>query len=344
MRSSRIYLFVGGCLVLLACLLLLDRRPWRGERDVLLDYASSSFDVLTSSSTKLNLEPRTIPVTAIIASVSSDDPAKLQRDSGLRKGDAQIVHVADQPSSQNGLPQNKGNEAMVYLTYLIDHYEGLPEVMIFMHGHRISWHNNALLRRSSALTVNKLRPQTVLERGFVNLACDKALRRAIKPLPGAAGPSILDLSREDWEAEDGGSGLRSQSPKELHRQYTDLWHQLFPSPTHDEPPLSWEYSTGGQFALSRELVHSIPLDRLRFLRDWILQTYLSSRSAGAVFETLWEAVFRDGQFGNTTSFSTSVECYCELYGMCMREDKLPVERVEVLLEAATLMMGHLLDN
>lgn len=310
----------------------------------MLDYASSSFDVLTSSSAKFNPEPRTIPVTAIIASVASDAPIKSQRGSGLRKGDSRIIYVADQPSSQNGLPQNKGNEAMVYLTYLIDHYENLPEVMMFMHSHRKSWHNNALLRRSSALTMNKLRPQAVLERGFVNLACDKVLRRAIKPLPGAPGPSILDLSREDWEAEDGGSRLRSQSPREQHRQYADLWHQLFPSPVHDEPPSSWEYFTGGQFTLSRELVHSLPLDRLHFLRDWILQTHLSSRSAGAVFETLWEAVFRNGQFGNTTSFSTSVECYCELYGMCMREGRLPVERVEVLLEAATLMMGHLLHN
>ncbi|RSL63199.1 hypothetical protein CEP54_005336 [Fusarium duplospermum] len=344
MRLSRTYLFGGVCLILLASFLLLNRRPWRSERDVLLDYASSSFDVLESSSTKLNLEPRTVPVTVVVAAISSDDPTKLHRESGLRKGDSQIIYFADQPSQQNGLPQNKGNEAMVYLTYLIDHYEDLPEVMVFMHGHRISWHNNALLRRGSALAVNNLRPEVVLERGFISLACDKVLRRVIKPLPGAHGPSILDLSREDWEAEDGGSRLRSQSPKELERQYTDLWHQLFPSPKYDAPPSGWQYFTGAQFALSRELFHSIPQDRLRFLRDWILWTNLSSRSAGAVFETLWEAVFRDGHFSNTTSFSTPVVCYCELYGMCSRDDRLPAESVEVSLEAATLMIGHLLDH
>lgn len=30
--------------------------------------------------------------------------------------------------------------------------------------------------------------------------------------------------------------------------------------------------------------------------------------------------------------------------MCMRENRLPVERVEVLLEAPILMIGHSLDN
>ncbi|KAH7134034.1 hypothetical protein EDB81DRAFT_886838 [Dactylonectria macrodidyma] len=104
------------------------------------------------------------------------------------------MYVANKPSSWNYLSQNKGNEAMTYLTYLIDHYDDLPEVMVFMHGHRTAWHNNALIRRSSSLTVNKLRPEAVIQNGFVNLACDKVLQRTIKPVAGALGPSVLDLT------------------------------------------------------------------------------------------------------------------------------------------------------
>ncbi|KAH7150210.1 hypothetical protein B0J13DRAFT_620533 [Dactylonectria estremocensis] len=283
-------------------------------------------------------------MTLIIAAVSSDDSLKLKAESGLRTGDSQLIYVADKPSSHNSLPQNKGNEAMTYLSYMIDHYDELPEVMVFMHGHRTAWHNNALLRRSSSLTVNKLRPEAVIQSGFVNLACDKVLQRTIKPVAGALGPSVLDLTREDWEAEDGGSKLNSQSPEQLYGQYESLWRGLFPMPSDPPPPVQWSYFAGGQFALSRKQLELIPKSRLVFLRDWILQSSLSSKSAGAVFETLWEAVFFQGYFNNTATFSTSAGCYCNLYGLCPKNERLPAERIKELLDAATLMMGHLLDS
>lgn len=39
-----------------------------------------------------------------------------------------------------GLPANKGNEAMAYLTYIIQNYDNLPESMVFIHSHETSWH------------------------------------------------------------------------------------------------------------------------------------------------------------------------------------------------------------
>lgn len=39
-----------------------------------------------------------------------------------------------------GLPANKGNEAMPYLTYIIENYNNLPESMAFIHSHQFSWH------------------------------------------------------------------------------------------------------------------------------------------------------------------------------------------------------------
>jgi hypothetical protein len=37
--------------------------------------------------------------------------------------------------------QIKGNEASAYLEYIINNYENLPDICIFVHGHRNSWHN-----------------------------------------------------------------------------------------------------------------------------------------------------------------------------------------------------------
>lgn len=72
------------------------------------------------------------------------------------------IYRADVPTGEDGLtvPMNKGNEAMVYLTYvfarsclvvvltdsvfryLIDRYWSLPDVIVFMHGGRYQWHND----------------------------------------------------------------------------------------------------------------------------------------------------------------------------------------------------------
>ncbi len=39
-------------------------------------------------------------------------------------------------------PINKGNEATAYMQYIVDHYDTLPEYMLFVHGHEKSWHHN----------------------------------------------------------------------------------------------------------------------------------------------------------------------------------------------------------
>lgn len=52
------------------------------------------------------------------------------------------IYVANDPKAPLHPPRNKGHEVMIYLTYIIDHYEALPDIIIFMHAHRFSHHNN----------------------------------------------------------------------------------------------------------------------------------------------------------------------------------------------------------
>lgn len=73
------------------------------------------------------------------------------------------IYRADVPPGEADLtvPVNKGNEAMVFLTfvylfpdmiprskadidlsYIIDRYDSLPDVVVFMHGGRYQWHND----------------------------------------------------------------------------------------------------------------------------------------------------------------------------------------------------------
>ncbi|MCL5028676.1 MAG: DUF3431 domain-containing protein [Bacteroidetes bacterium] len=43
-------------------------------------------------------------------------------------------------TSGTDMKSNKGFEASVYLKYIIDNYDSLPDYTIFLHGHRNSWH------------------------------------------------------------------------------------------------------------------------------------------------------------------------------------------------------------
>src|SRR6201999_319906 len=67
--------------------------------------------------------------------------------------------------SSGSLPANKGHEGMAYLTYIIDHYDSLPDVVLFFHPHKITWHNNILLDINSAVTIKLISDANVVRQG-----------------------------------------------------------------------------------------------------------------------------------------------------------------------------------
>ena len=46
------------------------------------------------------------------------------------------IYVVNDKTAPLHPPKNKGHEVMVYLSYIIDFYDELPDVSIFMHAHR----------------------------------------------------------------------------------------------------------------------------------------------------------------------------------------------------------------
>ena len=69
------------------------------------------------------------------------------------------------------VPKNKGHEAMVYLAYIIDNYDNLPDTVLFFHPHRTTWHNNALLDLDSKKTIEHLSDVKVARDGYFNARC-----------------------------------------------------------------------------------------------------------------------------------------------------------------------------
>ena len=47
---------------------------------------------------------------------------------------------AEAPNANDQLPVNRGDEAAAYFRYLVDHYDDLPEYVMFVHGHEYAYH------------------------------------------------------------------------------------------------------------------------------------------------------------------------------------------------------------
>jgi hypothetical protein len=56
---------------------------------------------------------------------------------------------------------------MVYLSYIVDHYDNLSDVNMFLHSHRFAWHNNELLGGDSVEMVSRLFAERVQREGFM---------------------------------------------------------------------------------------------------------------------------------------------------------------------------------
>lgn len=56
---------------------------------------------------------------------------------------------------------------MVYLSYIIENYNNLADVNIFMHAHRMAWHNNELLDHDAVQVIARLSAERVQREGYV---------------------------------------------------------------------------------------------------------------------------------------------------------------------------------
>ena len=49
------------------------------------------------------------------------------------------------------MPRNTANEASAFLKFIVDYYDNLPEVMVFLHGHRYAYHQEDVLTLLDAI-------------------------------------------------------------------------------------------------------------------------------------------------------------------------------------------------
>ncbi|KAJ6007379.1 Protein of unknown function DUF3431 [Penicillium herquei] len=203
------------------------------------------------------------------------------------------IYRADVPpgEAEFTVPENKGNEAMVYLTYLIDRYDSLPDVMVFMHGGRYQWHNDNPLY-DSVISIKDLQLPFVRQSGYVNLRCAWAIG-----CPAELEPARYLRERPD----DVGHPTAMEFP--------NGFMELFPG---EEVPEVVGVPCCSQFALSREVVRARGKEEYERMRKWLIESTLDAGISGRIFEYAWHIMF-----GKQSQFCLDMtECYCNTYGYC----------------------------
>jgi hypothetical protein len=198
------------------------------------------------------------------------------------------IYVVNDPTAPLHPPKNKGHEVMVYLSYIIDFYDELPDISIFMHAHRFAWHNNELLDTDAVEMIRRLSPERVTRLGYMNLRCHWD--------PGC--PAWLHPA-----------AIKPDTSKKEEVILAEAWGQLFPL---DPIPTVLAQPCCAQFAVSRDRILSIPKQRFVYLRDWIHRTELSDYLSGRVFEYVWQYIFS----ASPTHCPSMNACYCDGYGVC----------------------------
>lgn len=166
--------------------------------------------------------------------------------------------------------RNKGREANVYLTYIIDYYDELPSTIAFVHSHEDgwprAWHTDAT-DHSNVKSLNSLNTEFVQKNGYANLRC--------LAIPGC--PDEMQPFREPYE-----------EAREEEHAYSKAWRYIF---ENDEVPTVIGTPCCAQFSVSREQVHQRP--RTFYLRahQWLLDADLDDATTGRVFEYMWHIIF-----------------------------------------------------
>ncbi|KAF2012281.1 hypothetical protein BU24DRAFT_426143 [Aaosphaeria arxii CBS 175.79] len=203
-----------------------------------------------------------------------------------------IVYEVDNPDAENKVPQNKGREAMVYLTYIIDHYDKLPDTVLFMHAHRFAWHNNILQGQDSVRMIKSLNHERIARLGYMNVRCHHE--------PGC--PDWIHMDRP------GGDFDFFKKPEEIHWR-RHIWEELHPGAPI---PPSLSGVCCAQFAVTGDRIRQIPLERFIHYRKWLLTTTMDDQFSGRIFEYIWHYIFT----GHEVYCPAQNTCYCDGYGIC----------------------------
>lgn len=260
--SLLIYPFVLAVLLTFVAKLLFGGRP------------TSPLQLTTSSQGSPQHQPGAISKALVVASTTKEDTTWLSEIPSSLNWTINHYRVDAPLSPALSVPSRKGNEAMVYLTYIIDNYDALPDVIFFHHGHPRAWHQ----KLSSAEEVSRLRAEYVLKAGYASARC----------LPGCE--NVVSLEGGEPASNMAALPLLSRRDRLVTLLENFLEPARFPE-LEGTVPKQLAAPCCAQFAVSRARVLRREKEWWVKLRGWLIEAPLPSMNSGRLMEHLWHVFF-----------------------------------------------------
>lgn len=223
-----------------------DRLAWRG-------YFSQPLNV-----------PKKPGVEIVVASMAEEDTTWLAEYLPEWKTN---IYVVNDARARLTVPMNKGRESMVYLTYMIDHYDDLPESVLFIHASRFAWHNDDP-DYDAVTSLLRFQLPYLRQAGYVNMRCAWQVG-----CPAEIRP------HEDDAKDD---GVQVSAKSIYKKKFQELLPEL-------PVPAVVAVSCCSQFGVTRETIRRRPKEDYIRYRQWLIDTKLEDALSGRMLEFSWHS-------------------------------------------------------
>eukprot|EP00733_Pompholyxophrys_punicea_P000938 Pompholyxophrys_punicea_v1_NODE_377_length_2100_cov_32.452812.p1 type:complete len:273 gc:universal NODE_377_length_2100_cov_32.452812:993-175(-) len=190
-------------------------------------------------------------------------------------------HAKLNESSNLQIVPNVGNEATMYLTYIVENYENFPNIAVFVHG------AGPFDAHINPPGIFWSRLDYLYSLRFENLSFYKAI------------PCCFECDK--LTSTDACMRRPPYMPMERFSMRF-FWYWIVGGQL--KPPKNWPplFNSFASFAVTRDRVHVYPKSLYRFLLTWIKTTWIESYFSGRYFEYSWATLFTKDQNYEEVSF------------------------------------------
>jgi hypothetical protein len=170
----------------------------------------------------------------------------------LDKVDKFFIYDKMKPTNPYNVPVNKGNEASVYLKYIIDHYNDLADYTFFVHDEEYSWHHSGTIEQQ------------------LNYA--------------------LDSNQKYYNINDQcvlGSILSHRWYGDILSWYDTYIEKYIPISSLPSKDFTQNHRGSAQFLVHKSILTSLPLEFYVNLYNWIITTPMENGKSGRFLEWTW---------------------------------------------------------
>jgi hypothetical protein len=178
-----------------------------------------------------------------------------------------LVYDKENPENPYNVPVNKGHEASVYFKYIIDHYDKLPDYVVFVHGHEKDWHHPG----SIVDTINSFK---FSDDEYTNINVTDVRN------------NLICNADKQFIIKDYDDNLVSNDTNDMYEWWRENMEEFF-----GPPRSSIKDTCCAQFVLPKSSILKHPLRFYQKQYNWLITTDIDNHYTGRFYEWVWKFVF-----------------------------------------------------